>query len=98
MNKADRRLVHELSQCFFCTSKSFGKGISRYPIVTKTARTGVYVPETPTPDLSKLAAKNARIAVIKARKLQLQEEGEALEAELRGLEGEGESFLSFTWL
>lgn len=50
-----------------------------------------------SPDLDALAKKNTnlkqRIAAVKARKL--QEENEALEAELRELEGDGKTYLPY---
>lgn len=39
MDKADRKVVHELGQVFYLKTKSIGKGTSRFPILTKTART-----------------------------------------------------------
>lgn len=43
MDKADRKVVHELASAFNLKSKSAGKGNSRFPILTRTSRTSVYV-------------------------------------------------------
>jgi hypothetical protein len=39
MDKADRKIVHELANAFNLKSKSVGGGKSRFPILTKTQRT-----------------------------------------------------------
>jgi len=43
MDKADRKVVHELANAFHMKSKSAGTGNNRFPILIRTARTSVYV-------------------------------------------------------
>jgi R3H domain/G-patch domain len=43
MDKADRKVVHELASAFNLKSKSAGNGNNRFPILTRTSRTSVYV-------------------------------------------------------
>jgi hypothetical protein len=43
MDKADRKVVHELANAFHVKSKSAGTGNNRFPILIRTARTSVYV-------------------------------------------------------
>ncbi|RDL32472.1 uncharacterized protein BP5553_08928 [Venustampulla echinocandica] len=43
MDKADRKIVHELANAFNLKSKSLGSGAKRFPVLCKTARTSVYV-------------------------------------------------------
>lgn len=42
MNKLDRKLVHELAAKLNCTSKSIGKGRSRFTTIIKTSRSALY--------------------------------------------------------
>jgi hypothetical protein len=46
MDKADRKIVHELAAAFNLKSKSAGIGTTRFPILYRTARTSVYVERT----------------------------------------------------
>jgi len=43
MDKADRKVVHELASAFNLKSKSAGSGMKRFPILHRTSRTSVYV-------------------------------------------------------
>lgn len=43
MDKADRKVVHELANAFKMKSKSVGTGDNRSPILIRTTRTSVYV-------------------------------------------------------
>jgi hypothetical protein len=43
MDKADRKVVHELASAFNLKSKSAGSGTKRFPILHRTPRTSVYV-------------------------------------------------------
>jgi hypothetical protein len=43
MDKADRKVVHELANAFNLKSKSAGNGNKRFPILHRTQRTSVYV-------------------------------------------------------
>jgi hypothetical protein len=43
MDKADRKVVHELANAFNLKSKSAGNGNKRFPILYRTSRTSVYV-------------------------------------------------------
>ncbi len=42
MDKADRKIVHELANAFNLKSKSAGNGINRFPILYKTSRTRAF--------------------------------------------------------
>ena len=42
MDKADRKVVHELANAFNLKSKSAGGGNSRFPVLYRTSRTSVY--------------------------------------------------------
>lgn len=46
MDKADRKVVHELAQAFNFKSKSVGSGKSRSPVLTRTQRTPPFVEST----------------------------------------------------
>lgn len=46
MDKADRKVVHELANAFKLKSKSAGNGTSRFPILYRTARTSVFAEHT----------------------------------------------------
>jgi hypothetical protein len=46
MDKADRKVVHELAAAFNLKSKSAGSGTKRFPVLYRTARTSVYVERT----------------------------------------------------
>ena len=46
MDKADRKVVHELANAFKLKSKSAGTGTKRHPILYRTSRTLVYVEST----------------------------------------------------
>lgn len=46
MDKADRKVVHELAAAFNLKSKSAGSGPKRFPILYRTARTSVYIERT----------------------------------------------------
>jgi hypothetical protein len=46
MDKADRKVVHELANAFNLKSKSAGKGTKRFPVLYRTSRTSVYVEST----------------------------------------------------
>jgi hypothetical protein len=46
MDKADRKVVHELAAAFNLKSKSAGGGANRFPVLYRTARTSVYVERT----------------------------------------------------
>lgn len=43
MNKADRKVVHELANAFHLKSKSVGSGQKRFPVLYRTLRTSSYV-------------------------------------------------------
>jgi len=43
MDKADRKVVHELANAFNLKSKSAGKGNKRFPVLYRTSRTSAYV-------------------------------------------------------
>lgn len=42
MDKADRKIIHELANAFNLKSKSLGSGTKRFPVLYKTSRTSVY--------------------------------------------------------
>ncbi|KAF4632794.1 hypothetical protein G7Y89_g5331 [Cudoniella acicularis] len=42
MDKADRKIVHELANAFNLKSKSLGSGATRFPVLYRTSRTSVY--------------------------------------------------------
>jgi len=46
MDKADRKVVHELANAFKLKSKSAGNGNKRYPVLYKTTRTSHFVEST----------------------------------------------------
>lgn len=46
MDKADRKVVHELATAFRLKSKSAGSGNKRFPVLYRTARTSVYAQHT----------------------------------------------------
>ncbi|KAE8449924.1 hypothetical protein EG329_007063 [Mollisiaceae sp. DMI_Dod_QoI] len=46
MDKADRKVVHELANAFKLKSKSAGNGTSRFPILYRTPRTSVFAEHT----------------------------------------------------
>lgn len=46
MDKADRKVVHEIANAFNLKSKSAGSGTGRFPILYRTARTSAYVERT----------------------------------------------------
>lgn len=46
MDKADRKIVHEFANAFKLKSKSIGDGNTRFPILTRTSKTSVYVEQT----------------------------------------------------
>jgi len=46
MDKADRKIVHELANAFKLKSKSIGNGNTRFPILTRSSKTSVYVEQT----------------------------------------------------
>ena len=43
MDKADRKVVHEIANAFNLKSKSAGVGAMRYPVLYRTSRTSAYV-------------------------------------------------------
>jgi len=46
MDKADRKVVHELANAFNLKSKSAGSGQKRFPVLYRTSRTSSYVEST----------------------------------------------------
>jgi len=46
MDKADRKIVHEIANAFNLKSKSAGDGNKRFPILYRTSRTSAYVERT----------------------------------------------------
>ncbi len=46
MDKADRKLVHEIANAFNLKSKSVGTGKNRFPVLYRTTRTSAYVERT----------------------------------------------------
>lgn len=46
MDKADRKVVHEIANAFNLKSKSAGSGSTRFPILYRTSRTSAYVERT----------------------------------------------------
>lgn len=46
MDKADRKVVHELANAFKLKSKSHGDGNKRFPILIRTSKTSAYVERT----------------------------------------------------
>lgn len=46
MDKADRKVVHELANAFNLKSKSAGQGNKRFPVLYRTSRTLPYVERT----------------------------------------------------
>jgi hypothetical protein len=46
MDKADRKIVHEIANAFNLKSKSVGGGKNRQPILYRTSRTSAYVERT----------------------------------------------------
>ena len=46
MDKADRKVVHELANAFNLKSKSAGQGNKRFPVLYRTSRTLAYVERT----------------------------------------------------
>jgi hypothetical protein len=46
MDKADRKVVHELANAFNLKSKSAGGGNKRFPVLYRTSRTSVYTEGT----------------------------------------------------
>jgi hypothetical protein len=54
MDKADRKVVHEIANAFLLKSKSAGKGNTRFPVLYRTSSTSAYVEGT-------FAAVEARI-------------------------------------
>jgi hypothetical protein len=46
MDKADRKIVHEIANAFNLKSKSAGKGETRFPVLYRTSRTSAYLERT----------------------------------------------------
>ncbi|RDW67912.1 hypothetical protein BP6252_09308 [Coleophoma cylindrospora] len=46
MDKADRKIVHELANAFKLKSKSLGSGNKRFPVLIRTSKTTVFVEQT----------------------------------------------------
>jgi hypothetical protein len=46
MDKADRKIVHEIANAFNLKSKSAGNGKNRFPVLYRTSRTSAYVERT----------------------------------------------------
>lgn len=46
MDKADRKVVHELGNAFNLKTKSIGVGNQRSPVLTKTSRTSIFAEHT----------------------------------------------------
>lgn len=46
MDKADRKIVHEIANAFNLKSKSAGNGNTRFPILYKTSRTSIFAEHT----------------------------------------------------
>lgn len=46
MDKADRKVVHEIANAFKLKSKSAGVGSKRYPVLYRSSRTSTYVERT----------------------------------------------------
>jgi hypothetical protein len=46
MDKADRKIVHEIANAFNLKSKSAGTGHTRFPILYRTSQTSAYVERT----------------------------------------------------
>ena len=57
MNKADRKVVHEIANAFKLKSKSVGGAVKRFPVLYKTSKTTVYVDSAYTAVEAKLTRR-----------------------------------------